>query len=93
MLRLQEECSKYDLSSVTSLFTGAAPLGMETAADFLKVYPNVLIRQGYGKMIHPYKRDTKLIFRSRPHGNFHRRLLDPSRRHCARLIWMPSPRI
>ncbi|KAJ5304007.1 uncharacterized protein N7443_003667 [Penicillium atrosanguineum] len=48
MLRLQDECSKYDLSSVTSLFTGAAPLGMETATDFLKVYPNVLIRQGYG---------------------------------------------
>ncbi|KAJ5665016.1 Acyl-CoA ligase inpC [Penicillium maclennaniae] len=48
MLRLQDECSKYDLSSVKSLFTGAAPLGMETAADFLKVYPKVLIRQGYG---------------------------------------------
>jgi hypothetical protein len=24
-------------------------LGMETAADFQKIYPNVLIRQGYGK--------------------------------------------
>lgn len=53
MLRLQDECSKYDLSSVKSLFTGAAPLGMETAADFLKIYPNVLIRQGYGKTTFP----------------------------------------
>jgi acyl-coenzyme A synthetase/AMP-(fatty) acid ligase len=48
-LGAKEECSKYDLSSVESLFTGAAPLGPETAADFLKVWPNVLIRQGYGK--------------------------------------------
>ncbi|PKY07290.1 acyl-CoA synthetase [Aspergillus campestris IBT 28561] len=48
MLRNHEVCSKFDLSSVTSLFTGAAPLGMETAADFQKVYPGVTIRQGYG---------------------------------------------
>ncbi|KAF4255143.1 hypothetical protein KXW98_009382 [Aspergillus fumigatus] len=48
MLRSQEICSKFDLSSVTSLFTGAAPLGMETAADFNKIYPKVIIRQGYG---------------------------------------------
>lgn len=48
MLRLRDECAKYDLSSVQTLFTGAAPLGMETAADFQKAYPNVLIRQGYG---------------------------------------------
>ncbi|KAJ5461804.1 Acyl-CoA ligase inpC [Penicillium daleae] len=48
MLRSQDVCSKYDLSSVQTLFSGAAPLGMETAADFQKVYPNVLIRQGYG---------------------------------------------
>ncbi|KAJ5087717.1 Acyl-CoA ligase inpC [Penicillium angulare] len=48
MLRSQAECSKYDLSSVMTLFTGAAPLGMETATEFLKIYPNVRIRQGYG---------------------------------------------
>ncbi|KAJ5495086.1 Acyl-CoA ligase inpC [Penicillium diatomitis] len=48
MLRSQDVCSKYDLSSVKTLFTGAAPLGMETALDFQKVYPNVVIRQGYG---------------------------------------------
>ncbi|RLL95445.1 hypothetical protein CFD26_103828 [Aspergillus turcosus] len=48
MLRNQDVCSKFDLSSVTSLFTGAAPLGMETAADFRKIYPNIIVRQGYG---------------------------------------------
>jgi acyl-CoA synthetase (AMP-forming)/AMP-acid ligase II len=53
MLRLHDECSKYDLSSVKSLFTGAAPLGMETATDFQKAYPNVDIRQGYGKNFSP----------------------------------------
>lgn len=80
MLRLQDECSKYDLSSVKSLFTGAAPLGMETAADFLKVYPNVLIRQGYGKNSSIVStKSSKLILRYRPHGNLHCRLRDPSR--------------
>lgn len=49
MIRSQDVCSKYDLSSVKTLLTGAAPLGMETAAEFQNIYPNVLIRQGYGK--------------------------------------------
>jgi acyl-CoA synthetase (AMP-forming)/AMP-acid ligase II len=49
MLRNQDVCLKFDLSSVTTLFTGAAPLGMETAADFQKIYPKVTVRQGYGK--------------------------------------------
>ncbi|KAJ5958685.1 phenylacetyl-CoA ligase pclA-Penicillium chrysogenum [Penicillium vulpinum] len=48
MLSSQEVCSEYDLSSVKVMFTGAAPLGAETANDFLKVYPNIMIRQGYG---------------------------------------------
>ncbi|KAF7156093.1 hypothetical protein CNMCM5623_009235 [Aspergillus felis] len=48
MLRNQDVCSKFDLSSVTTLFTGAAPLGMETAADVKKIYPKVTVRQGYG---------------------------------------------
>lgn len=36
------------MSSVRSIFTGAAPLGAETAEDLQKVYPKWLIRQGYG---------------------------------------------
>ncbi|KAI8938201.1 hypothetical protein NX059_005862 [Plenodomus lindquistii] len=39
---------KYDLSSVWSLFTGAAPLGSETAEDLQKIFPSWKIRQGYG---------------------------------------------
>lgn len=39
---------KYNLSSVWSLFTGAAPLGQETAEDLQKLYPTWKIRQGYG---------------------------------------------
>ncbi|KAF1945618.1 acetyl-CoA synthetase-like protein [Clathrospora elynae] len=39
---------KYDLSSVWSLFTGAAPLGQETAQDIQKTFPSWKIRQGYG---------------------------------------------
>lgn len=39
---------KYDLSSVKIVFTGAAPLGKETAEELGEQYPTWLIRQGYG---------------------------------------------
>lgn len=39
---------KYDLGSVLSIFTGAAPLGQETAEDLQKIFPSWNIRQGYG---------------------------------------------
>ncbi|RDL41605.1 Acetyl-CoA synthetase-like protein [Venustampulla echinocandica] len=44
----QEVCSKYNLNSVRTIFTGAAPLGAETAQDLQKIYPTWKIRQGYG---------------------------------------------
>ncbi|KAK0105872.1 hypothetical protein ONS95_004384 [Cadophora gregata] len=44
----QQVVSKYDLSSVQAIFTGAAPLGAETAEDLQKIYPSWKIRQGYG---------------------------------------------
>lgn len=49
MLRNQELCAKYDLSHVRNVYTGAAPLGEETANDFLKICPNVTVKQAYGK--------------------------------------------
>lgn len=49
MLRNQELCAKYDLSYVRNLYTGAAPLGEETANDFLKICPDVTVKQAYGK--------------------------------------------
>ncbi|KAH0544637.1 hypothetical protein FGG08_001287 [Glutinoglossum americanum] len=39
---------KYDLSSVVGIFTGAAPLGEETARDLQVDHPTWVIRQGYG---------------------------------------------
>lgn len=48
MLRNKDQCAKYDLSSVSSLYTGAAPLGPETVDEYLKVYPTVAIKQAYG---------------------------------------------
>lgn len=39
---------KYDMSSVTSIFSGAAPLGAETAKELQGVFPSWAIRQGYG---------------------------------------------
>ncbi|KAH7312116.1 hypothetical protein BKA65DRAFT_610189 [Rhexocercosporidium sp. MPI-PUGE-AT-0058] len=44
----REVCSKFDLSSVKGIFTGAAPLGAETAEELQKIYPSWKIRQGYG---------------------------------------------
>lgn len=49
MLANKETCKKYDLSSVRGLFTGAAPLGGETADDLQKQYPSWIIKQGYGE--------------------------------------------
>ncbi|KAF2492661.1 phenylacetyl-CoA ligase-like protein [Lophium mytilinum] len=39
---------KYDLSHVRGIFTGAAPLGKETAEDLQRIFPKWAIRQGYG---------------------------------------------
>ncbi|KAK2606035.1 hypothetical protein QQS21_003553 [Conoideocrella luteorostrata] len=39
---------QYDLSSVRSAHTGAAPLKEDTAKEFLKVLPQVSVLQGYG---------------------------------------------
>ncbi|KAI4267648.1 MAG: hypothetical protein L6R38_008154 [Xanthoria sp. 2 TBL-2021] len=41
-------CDKYNLHSVRGVFTGAAPLGEETAEELQKRYPAWEIRQGYG---------------------------------------------
>lgn len=48
MTKNKQLLSKYDLSSVWSLFTGAAPLGKETAEDIQAIFPSWKIRQGYG---------------------------------------------
>ena len=48
MAKSHQACSKYDLSSVNAIFTGAAPLGAETAEELQKLYPSWRIRQGYG---------------------------------------------
>jgi acyl-coenzyme A synthetase/AMP-(fatty) acid ligase len=51
MVNNKEECSKYDLTCVNALFTGAAPLGAETAEALQRQYPDWKIRQGYGKTL------------------------------------------
>jgi acyl-coenzyme A synthetase/AMP-(fatty) acid ligase len=48
MLSSKDILKRYDLSSIRILFTGAAPLGKETAEEILKLYPNWKIGQGYG---------------------------------------------
>src|ERR1700761_5352942 len=48
MTKNKQVLDQFDLSSVKAIFTGAAPLGEETADDVNKMYPSWLIRQGYG---------------------------------------------
>ncbi len=48
MLKNKAICDQYGLKSVIGIFTGAAPLGEETAEEFQKQYPAWDIRQGYG---------------------------------------------
>ncbi|KAH7029593.1 uncharacterized protein B0I36DRAFT_270302 [Microdochium trichocladiopsis] len=48
LLRTQEVCQKYDLSSVRFVYSGAAPLGDETISDLKKIYPQWTIGQAYG---------------------------------------------
>ncbi|EGD87757.1 hypothetical protein H112_04224 [Trichophyton rubrum D6] len=48
MLRNKAVCDKVDLSSVASIFTGAAPLGKETAEELQAWKPSWAIKQGYG---------------------------------------------
>lgn len=51
MVKNKALCDKFDLSSVKSLFTGAAPLGNETAMELHKQYPDWNIQQGYGNLV------------------------------------------
>jgi len=48
MVKQNNLCAKFDLSSVKAVFTGAAPLGAETAEALNQQYPEWRIRQGYG---------------------------------------------
>ncbi|KAK4544763.1 hypothetical protein LTR36_004012 [Oleoguttula mirabilis] len=48
LTKQKETCKQYDLSSVREIFTGAAPLGKETADELLTMFPTWAIRQGYG---------------------------------------------
>ena len=49
MVNNKSVLDKFDLSSVNAIFTGAAPLGAETAQDLQKQYPTWQVRQGYGE--------------------------------------------
>ncbi|KAI0883664.1 acetyl-CoA synthetase-like protein [Annulohypoxylon maeteangense] len=48
MIRNPQLCSKYDLSSLRFVYTGAAPLGAETHEEMVKAFPFLQVGQGYG---------------------------------------------
>ncbi|KAI5867636.1 acetyl-CoA synthetase-like protein [Durotheca rogersii] len=48
LLRNQELCARYDLTSVRFVFTGAAPLGAETHEALVAAFPFLGAGQGYG---------------------------------------------
>lgn len=49
VIRNQDICRQYDLSSVRFLITGAAPLGAETASEIKQLYPKWHVGQAYGE--------------------------------------------
>jgi acyl-CoA synthetase (AMP-forming)/AMP-acid ligase II len=51
LTKSRDVVKQYDLSSVRSIFTGAAPLGEETAEDLQSMFPKWAIRQGYGSKL------------------------------------------
>ena len=53
MTKNKDTCAKYDLSNVKFIFSGAAPLGAETAEELQKQHPKWIIRQGYGRLEPP----------------------------------------
>lgn len=44
----QDTVKQYDTSSVTAVFTGAAPMGKETAEALQEMFPKIALKQGYG---------------------------------------------
>lgn len=48
MTKNAQALKSFDLSCVSSIFTGAAPLGAETAGELQTLFPSWKIRQGYG---------------------------------------------
>ena len=51
MAKNKATLDKFDISSVQAVYTGAAPLGAETAEELQSQYPLLKIRQGYGKNV------------------------------------------
>lgn len=49
ILRSQEVCRKYDLSSIRFVYSGAAPLGEETIQEVERLYPTWTVAQAYGQ--------------------------------------------
>jgi acyl-CoA synthetase (AMP-forming)/AMP-acid ligase II len=58
--------TKYDLSSVVDVLTGAAPMGPEALQTLYDVYPRWNIFQGYGKLTRLYQ--TLLMAAKTPSG-------------------------
>lgn len=51
MLSNTKTREKYSLKSVQGIYSGAAPLGIETIEGVNKIFPKWLVRQGYGTSI------------------------------------------
>ena len=78
-------CSKYDLSSVTGIYTGAAPLGQETAEEMVKQHPRWKIRQGYGSSNHHLSEPPAANIHYRYDRDEYSGIVDSCRRH---LVWL-----
>ena len=49
MLKNKKLCDQYRLHPEPFIWTGAAPLGKETAEEVVRLWPSWKLRQGYGQ--------------------------------------------
>jgi acyl-CoA synthetase (AMP-forming)/AMP-acid ligase II len=61
MTKNKKKCDQFDLTSVKSICSGAAPLGPETQHDMQTQYPKWYIKQAYGEHHSPRTTEKKLI--------------------------------
>ena len=86
MAKNKNVTDKFDLSSVKEIFTGAAPLGAETADELQKLHPEWKIRQGYGQFLRMKADKARLADSIRFDGNLHGRMLHSGKGHLVRFF-------
>lgn len=88
MLSQQDECSKYDISSVRFVYAGAAPLGSDTVRELLKMNSKWKIGQIYGSFNLQLDARPELTLTARHNRNYRGSCINRRIRYPHRFIWL-----